>query len=224
VPPGLEVQHHSIVVRLAHWLMALSILLLIGSGWRIYNSSPIFPFAFPYALTLGGDVEAALARHNDPGVASAIEWHFAAMWGLLVSYLVFLLWGALTGHFWRDFLPISPREVWRDFTAALRFRLDHQLGHYNGVQKLFYWGALTAVALMIASGLAIWKPVQTWPLVLVFGGFQGARLVHFLVMSGIVGFLVVHVALVIIVPKTMVAMILGRATGRPHAPAMEKRP
>jgi thiosulfate reductase cytochrome b subunit len=223
--PGVEVQRHSIVVRLAHWLMALSIVLLIGSGWRIYNSSPIFGFTFPETFTLGGDVEAALARHNDPGVATAIAWHFAAMWGLFVSYLVFVLWGSVSGHFWRDFLPLSPREVWRDFTAALRFRLDHQLGHYNGVQKLFYWGVMALVALMLLSGLAIWKPVQTYPLVALFGGFQGARLVHFLVMAGIVSFMVVHVALVILVPKTLVAMIAGRATARPHAKApTEKRP
>lgn len=224
VPPGLEIQRHSIIVRLAHWLMALSILTLIGSGWRIYNSSPIFDFTFPETFTLGGDVDAALARHNDPGVATAIAWHFAAMWFLLVSYLIFLLWGALSGHFWRDFLPVSPSEVWRDFNAALRFRLGHQLGHYNGVQKLFYWGALLAVALMIASGLAIWKPVQTYPLEVLLGGFQGARIVHFFVMVGIVLFLLVHVALVILVPKTLVAMIAGRATSRPHTAAMEKRP
>jgi thiosulfate reductase cytochrome b subunit len=230
-PPGLEVQHHSIVVRIAHWLMALSIVLLIASGWRIYNSSPIFGFTFPEQFTLGGDVEAALALHNDPGVASAIAWHFAAMWILVLSYLTFILWGAFSGHFWRDFLPLSPREFWRDFTAALRFRLDHHLGRYNGVQKLFYWGVITLVALMIASGLAIWKPVQTYPLVALFGGFQGARLVHFLVMAGIVSFMVVHVALVVLVPKTLVAMIAGRATARPHADAirphadaMEKRP
>jgi thiosulfate reductase cytochrome b subunit len=222
--PELEVQSHSIVVRLAHWLMALAILVLIGSGWRIYNSSPIFDFTFPEAYTLGGDVGAALARHNDPGVATAIAWHFAAMWILLVSYLTFVLWGAVSGHFRRDFLPVYPRQVWRDFIAALRFRLPHQLGHYNAVQKLLYWAVLLGVVLMIASGLAIWKPVQTWPLEVLFGGFQGARTVHFLVMAGIVLFLVIHLALVILVPKTLIAMIAGRATARPHPTAMEKRP
>ena len=206
------VQRHPIPTRITHWLMALSILIMIGSGWRIYNASPLFDFTFPDQLTLGGDVDAALALHNDPGVASAIAWHFAAMWILVASYLGFVLWGVLSGHFRRDFLPVTPRSFWQDFTAALRFRLEHRLGHYNAVQKLFYWGVLLAVALMIASGLAIWKPVQTYPLELLFGGFQGARLVHFLVMAGIVLFLIVHVALVILVPKTFVAMVLGRAS------------
>ena len=125
--------------------MALSVLVMVGSGWRIYNASPIFPFTFPEWATLGGDVEAALARHNDPGVASAIAWHFAGMWTLVLSWLGFVIWGVMSGHFRRDFLPVSPRGFWRDFTAALRFRLDHRLGEYNAVQKVFYWGALLAV-------------------------------------------------------------------------------
>jgi thiosulfate reductase cytochrome b subunit len=217
----LDVQRHAIVVRLAHWFMAFAILVMIGSGWRIYNASPIFDFRFPEAITLGGDVEAALARHNDPGVASAIAWHFAGMWVLLVAYLAFVLWGLLTGHFWRDFLPVSPRAFLRDFIAAARFRLEHHLGTYNAVQKVFYWGALGLVLLMIVSGIAIWKPVQSYPLELLFGGFQGARVVHFLGMAGIVGFLLVHVALVAVVPSTLVAMVLGKASAPAHTPHPE---
>jgi thiosulfate reductase cytochrome b subunit len=212
-----NVQKHALPVRLAHWLMAFSILVMIGSGWRIYNASPIFDFTFPEWATLGGDVEAALALHGDPGVATAIAWHLAGMWLLLISYLVFLLWGALSGHFWRDFLPVSPRSFWHDFVAAARFRLEHRLGEYNAVQKAFYWGVLTAILVMMVSGLAIWKPVQTYPLEVLFGGFQGARVIHFFAMAGIVGFLVVHLALVALVPSTLIAMIVGRFEH--HAPS-----
>ncbi len=127
--------------------------------------------------------------HNDPGVASAIAWHFAAMWLLLLSYLGFMVWGIVTGHFWRDYLPVGPKSFWRDFSAAARFKLAHSLGEYNAVQRVFYWGALGAVAMMVLSGIAIWKPVQTYPLEVLFGGFQGARLVHFLFMTAIVLFL-----------------------------------
>jgi thiosulfate reductase cytochrome b subunit len=142
-----------------------------------------------------------------------------------VSYLVFVAWGIVTGHFLRDFLPVGPNSFLRDFIAALRFRLAHRLGEYNAVQKLFYWGVLALVLLMLVSGLAIWKPVQTYPLERLFGGFQGARLIHFLGMAGIVGFMVVHVALVVLVPKTFVAMTLGRATAQAHqdGPHQEKR-
>nr|WP_294546115.1 cytochrome b/b6 domain-containing protein [uncultured Rhodopila sp.] len=213
----LEVQTHPIAARITHWLMALAILLLIGSGWRIYNASPIFDFRFPEAVTLGGDVEDALALHNDPGVASALAWHFAAMWLLALSYLGFVLWNTITGHFRRDFLPIGPRLFWRDFVAAATFRLQHRLGEYNVVQRVAYWGALGSVAMMLLSGIAIWKPVQTYPLEVLFGGFQGARIAHFVFMTAIVLFIVIHVALVILVPKTFVAMTLGRATAVPHA-------
>jgi thiosulfate reductase cytochrome b subunit len=206
-------QHHPLSRRILHWVMAVSILVMIGSGWRIYNASPIFGFIdFPEWMTLGGDVQASLARHGDPGVASAIAWHFAAMWTLAASYLLFVGWGLVTGHFRRDFLPIHPKTVWRDFVAALTFRLQHRLGEYNAVQKTAYVGVLGLVALMILSGVVIWKPVQTYPLELLFGGFQGARLVHFLVMAGIVVFLVVHVGLTLLVPRTFQAMVLGRAT------------
>ena len=213
---NLETQTHPLVARITHWLMALAILILIGSGWRIYNASPIFAFTFPEQFTLGGDVEAALALHNDPGVASAIAWHFAAMWLLALSYLGFMLWNLFSGHFRRDFLPIGPVLFARDFYAAARFRLDHRLGEYNAVQRVAYWGVLASVAMMLLSGIAIWKPVQTYPLEVLFGGFQGARIVHFLFMAAIVLFIAIHVALVILVPKTFLAMTLGKASATPH--------
>ncbi|MBV9653398.1 MAG: cytochrome b/b6 domain-containing protein [Acetobacteraceae bacterium] len=207
--PG--VQTHAVAVRIGHWVMAFAILVMIGSGWRIYNAEPILPFRFPDWATLGGDVEAALARHGDPGVATALAWHFAGMWLLLASYLLLILWGVFSGHFRRDFLPVGPRSFLRDFLAAARFRLPHRLGEYNAVQRAFYWAVLTAIAVMIVSGIAIWKPVQTYPLELLFGGFQGARIVHFVAMCGIVLFLCVHLALVALVPSTLRAMVFGRS-------------
>jgi thiosulfate reductase cytochrome b subunit len=202
-------QHHALPARIAHWLMAIAVIIMIASGWRIYNASPIFGLTFPDALTLGGDVETALAWHNDPGVAAAIAWHFAAMWLQLAGYLAFVLWGALSGHFRRDFLPLGPRAFWRDFTAAARLRLPHAAGQYNAVQKAFYWGVVADLLLMLVSGLAIWKPVQTYPLERLFGGFQGARIVHFLGMTPIALFLPVHVTLVVLVPRTFLAMTIG---------------
>ena len=208
---GHGVQEHAVAVRIGHWLMAIAILVMIGSGWRIYDASPIFPFRFPVWATLGGDVEASLAWHGDPGTATAIAWHLAGMWLLFASFLLMLLWGVLSGHYRRDFLPLTPKSFIRDVTAALTFRLQHRLGEYNAVQKLLYWCALIGVLVMIVSGIAIWKPVQTWPLTMIFGGFQGARLVHFLVMSGLVLFVIVHLALVALFPSTLLAMVTGRS-------------
>jgi thiosulfate reductase cytochrome b subunit len=218
--PG--VQTHALPVRITHWTMAVAILIMIGSGWRIYNAEPILPFRFPVWATLGGDVDAALALHGDPGVATAIAWHLAGMWLLVGAFSLFLLWGILSGHFRRDFLPWSPRAFLSDFIAAARFRLEHRLGEYNAVQKIFYWAVMTAILVMVVSGIGIWKPVQTYPLELLFGGFQGARVVHFLGMVGIVGFLVIHLSLVALVPSTLIAMIVGRFGHAPNPDAGER--
>ncbi|HEY6432463.1 MAG TPA: cytochrome b/b6 domain-containing protein [Acetobacteraceae bacterium] len=207
---------HSLILRIAHWLLAIAVLILIGSGWRIYNASPIFPFRFPEWATLGGNVDVALARHNDPGVATAIAWHLAAIWLFFAAVLLLTFYGLFSGHFRRDWLPLTPRSFLRDFIAAARFRLAHSLGTYNAVQKAFYWGVLFALVMMLLSGLAIWKPVQLAPLTALFGGFQGARLVHFIFMSALALFVVVHLALVALVPKTLLAMLVGHASAPIH--------
>ncbi len=214
-------QHHHWIVRLSHWGQAVAILVMVGSGWRIYNQEPVLPFlTFPEALTLGGAIKDTLSRDNDPGVANAIAWHFAGMWLLGVSFLAFMLFGLLSGHFRRDYLPVGPRSFLRDFIAAATLKLDHALGSYNAVQKVFYIGVLFAITMMLISGIAIWKPVQTYPLEVLFGGFQGARAVHFFFMCAIVAFMAVHVALVALVPKTLVAMVLGRAGHAEPPPAL----
>jgi thiosulfate reductase cytochrome b subunit len=214
---GPDIQLHSRVARLAHWCQAIAIVIMIGSGWRIYDNVPILPFEFPYWITLGGNKYLATATSNDWGTGNAIAWHFAGMWLLLFGFGLFVLNGVLTGHFRRDFLPLTPRAFLRDFVAAATFRLGHRLGEYNAVQKMFYWSVMFAIAMMFASGLAIWKPVQLGWLTWVVGGFPAARVVHFVFMSAIVGFLAIHVVLVILVPKTFVAMVLGRAEDHHHA-------
>ena len=135
------------------------------------------------------------------------------MWLLVVNFAVYLAYGFASGHFRRDFLPLGPRAVLADFVAALRFRLAHRLGHYNAVQKAAYVGVLAAMLLTVLSGLSIWKPTQFQELTWLFGGFDNARVVHFLGMAAIVAFILVHLALVILVPKTLVAMIVGKTSG-----------
>jgi thiosulfate reductase cytochrome b subunit len=188
---------HPRVIRLTHWINAFAMACMIMSGWRIYDASPLFDFTFPARLTLGG------------WLAGAIAWHFAAMWLLFANGLVYLTYGLVSGHFRASFLPLGPAAVWRDLTAALSFRLPHELGRYNAVQRLLYTIVVLLGAAAIVSGLAIWKPVQLAPLTALLGGYEGARVVHFLAMSGIVGFVVVHLALVVLVPKTLLPMIVG---------------
>ena len=194
---------HPLAVRVTHWASAAAVVCLILSGWQIYNASPLFGFSFPRWMTLGG------------WLGGAIAWHLAAMWLLVASGLAYGAYGILSRHFARSFLPIRPTAVWQDLRAALAFRLAHTLGRYNAVQRLFYVVVLLLLVLAVLSGLGLWKPVQFQGMVGLMGGYEAARRVHFAAMSGIVGFLAVHLALVAIVPSTLWAMITGRA--RMHA-------
>jgi len=187
-------------VRITHWINALAMFIMIGSGWQIYDASPLFDFLeFPSGLALGG------------WLAGALLWHFAAMWLLLVNGVVYVTLGVATGRFRRKLLPIRPRAVLDDFVAALRGRLSHDdLTVYNSVQRLLYAGVLIAGVVIVLSGISIWKPVQFKYVTALFGGYDIARYVHFFAMAAIVAFLTVHVALALIVPKSLRAIILGR--------------
>ena len=187
-------------VRAMHWANAVAMILMIMSGWQIYNASPLFSFLrFNTSITLGG------------WLGGALLWHFAAMWLLMVNGLIYLITGFATGRFRRKLLPISPGGVISDVKAALTFRLAHDdLSKYNYVQKLLYAGIIVVGVVIVLSGLSIWKPVQLYWLSVLFGGYEIARYVHFFCMAAIVVFLIVHVALAILVPKSLRAMIIGR--------------
>jgi thiosulfate reductase cytochrome b subunit len=186
-------------VRTMHWINALAMILMIMSGWQIYNASPLFGFRFSHAITLGG------------WLGGALLWHFAAMWLLMVNGLAYLITGLATGRFRRKLLPITPSGVIADARAALTFKLAHDdLSKYNYVQKLLYAGIIAVGIVIVLSGLSIWKPVQLQWLTALFGGYDVARYVHFICMSAIVAFLIVHVLLALLVPKSLRAMIIGR--------------
>jgi thiosulfate reductase cytochrome b subunit len=208
---------HPLVVRLTHWTWALGVLILIGSGLRIYESDPLFNFSFPMWMTLGGSYEDANRLHNDFGLAGALLWHFAAMWLLFLSLPVFLVWAAISGHFRKKYLPVTAREVAGNVVDVLRWRLPHVVGVRNAVQKLLYAFALVLMVAMVLSGLVLWKAVQFHTLGLLMGQYEGARYVHFFGMVGIVLFVIVHVALTVLVPKVLPPMITGRAPAEPAA-------
>jgi thiosulfate reductase cytochrome b subunit len=185
-------------VRACHWINALAILVMIGSGWQIYNASPLFKFEFSKHIALG------------QWLGGALLWHFAAMWMLVINGIVYVTLGLATGRFRRKLLPIYPSQVFADAKAALTFKLAHDdLSHYNAVQKVLYAGVILTGILIVLSGLSIWKPVQFQELTALFGGYDFTRYVHFFAMAVIVGFLGVHVALALLVPKSLRAMIAG---------------
>jgi len=202
VPMGrTTVTIHPLWVRVTHWVNALAMLVMIGSGWQIYDASPLplFRFEFPTSITLGGDLPTGLA------------WHFAAMWLLAANGLVYVGLGLASGRFRAKLFPIRGRDIVADMAAALRGKLAHDdLAVYNAVQKLLYLGVILAGVVIVLSGLSIWKPVQLQWLTALFGGYDAARYVHFFAMSTIVLFLVVHVVVALLVPKSLRAMIIGR--------------
>jgi thiosulfate reductase cytochrome b subunit len=190
---------HPLPVRIAHWVNALAVLVMLLSGWKIYNASPLFGFSFPDELTLGG------------WLAGALQWHFAAMWLLAANGMLYLAYGLASGHLQRRMLPLSPRAALTDVLNALRGRLAHDdLSMYNAAQKLAYVAAIALAIGLILSGLALWKPVQLYWLAAPMGDYEGARLLHFLCMAGLALFIFVHVAMVALVPRTFLTMITGK--------------
>jgi len=191
---------HPLLVRITHWINVLAVLMMVTSGWQIYNASPLFPFVFPAEVTLGG------------WLAGALQWHFAAMWLLALNGLVYLVYGIVSGHFRRKLLPLSPRAVLRDVASAFRGRLAHDdLSRYNAAQRAAYLALIFFLALLVASGLALWKPVQLFWLASLMGDYEGARYVHFFSMAAVVFIVLVHVLMVILVPRTFPTMLTGRA-------------
>ena len=190
---------HPLPLRIMHWIYAAAIFIMIGSGWKIYNDDILFSFLrFPDAVVIGKWAQYGL------------QWHFFGMWIFVLNGIAYFCYGIISGRFWQKLLPISPREVFVTVGEALRFRLRHDdLTHYNAVQKVLYLGVMAVGVLIVMSGLALWKPVQFSELANLFGSFQTIRLIHFLCMTAIVAFIVVHVTLALLVPRSLLAMLTG---------------
>jgi thiosulfate reductase cytochrome b subunit len=195
---------HPLLVRICHWVNVLAIFIMMFSGWRIYNAAPVFPaITFPQEWTLGG-------WH-----AGSIQWHFAGMWLLALNGLAYVGYGILAGHWRRHFFPLRIADVRREIGNLLRLKVSHEVGVYNVFQKSAYLGVVLMLVAIVLSGAAIWKPVQLWWLAGAMGGYEGARIVHFLAMAGIAGFVLIHVMMVALVPSTLPPMFTGRAWRSP---------
>lgn len=186
-------------VRVTHWLNAIAVIIMIMTGFKIYNASPIFDFMIPKVLTMGG------------WLGGALLWHFAFMWLLLANGLIYIILNFTTGRIWKKFFPIRPKELIQDVLDTLKGKLSHEdLSKYNAVQKIAYLSAIVDLILLVISGLAIWKSVQFPLLRDLMGGYENARIVHFFAMSFIVFFIAVHIVMVALVPKTLLIMTRGK--------------
>ncbi|ACC74109.1 cytochrome b/b6 domain-containing protein [Paraburkholderia phymatum] len=191
---------HPLWLRITHWLNAFAALIMMFSGWRIYDASPVFRgIVIPPSITLGG------------WLGGALQWHFAAMWLLVFNGIVYLALNIASGRFVAKFFPLSPRAVLHDFIAAVSGKLSHaDLRQYNAVQKLAYLAIIVDLAVLVLSGLAIWKSVQFPLLRELMGGYDNARIVHFCAMAVMAAFVVVHIAMVALVPRSLLTMLRGR--------------
>ena len=190
---------HPLWLRITHWINALAVVLLATSGWRIYNAAPLFSFSLPASLTLGG------------WLGGALQWHFFAMWLLAVNGAVYLLMNVLSGRLRRRFFPLSPRALLVDLGAAFKGKLAHaDPAHYNAVQRAAYLFVMLDSVVLVLSGLVLWKSVQFPLLRTLMGGYDNARLVHFVAMAALVGFVLVHLLMVALLPRTLLAMLRGR--------------
>lgn len=185
-------------LRLMHWINAFAVIVMTLSGWRIYNGTQFLHFHIPSHLTIGG------------WLAGALQWHFAAMWLLVINGLAYLIVNIVTKRLWTQFFPLSPRLIFDDLLATFKGRLSHdEVGHFNAVQKIAYLFVMVDIIVLVMSGLVLWKSVQFPILRTLMGGYEASRYIHFYAMTGLVAFFIVHIVMALLVPKTIKAMITG---------------
>jgi thiosulfate reductase cytochrome b subunit len=189
-----------VYVRLTHWLNAIAVIVLIMSGLKIYNASPIFDFLIPNTITIGG------------WLGGALLWHFSAMWLLVINGLTYLIFNLYTKRALKKFFPITLSGIIKDLLDTFKGKLSHEdLSVYNTIQKLAYLSIIFDLIFLVMSGLVVWKSVQFPVLRELIGGFDNARVIHFFCMAYAVFFLFIHLVMVALVPKTLLIMIRGKA-------------
>ena len=128
-----------------------------------------------------------------------MAWHFALAWVFVLNGLAYCLFLVISGQ-WRHLLPRreSLREAvgiaLRDLAFWKRPELAPGGEKYNHAQRLAYTGVIVLGALMVVTGLAIYKPAKLAWLAAALGGYQAARTEHFLITCLFVGFFFVHIA------------------------------
>jgi thiosulfate reductase cytochrome b subunit len=182
-------------VRATHWIHVASFFTLLASGWQIYAADPFWVPAFPEWATLGGSL---------PG---ALQWHFAAMWVFVANGVVAVVTLVASGRLRRLYLSVSRASFTADLKRFVRNPLDHGDGGRNAIQKLAYLGVLVVLALEVASGLSLWKPVQFQALSALLGGYEMTRRIHFTGMATLACFVAGHVALALASPQLLLPML-----------------
>jgi thiosulfate reductase cytochrome b subunit len=204
-------------IRITHWCNAVFVVLMVGSGLQILGAYPAlgprgaqywwYPLqnvAPPGWLTIGG------------WLAGGRHWHFAIAWFFIANGLIYVVYFFASGE-WRRRLFRPDRDTGnavRQFAYYIGVRKEPPPEHfYNGLQRFAYSGVLLLGIVMVLSGLAIYKPVQFYPLTLIFGGYDGARVVHLAGLCLFAIFVAVHIVLVSLQPRELLNMVSGGKRG-----------
>lgn len=181
--------HHPLVIRITHWINVVVLAIMIASGLRIYNASPIWEFTFPSVLTLGG------------WLAGARMWHFFAMWLLFANGILWVTYNILTRH-GRE-TTIFRKEDIHGILPMILYYLRISKKHppvrkYNALQKLAYTSVILIGFGSLVSGISIYWPVQFGWMTNLFGGYNSARVWHFIFTSAFIFFFFGHIVMVVI--------------------------
>jgi thiosulfate reductase cytochrome b subunit len=234
VPTAAVPPRHSALVRVTHWITTLCFLALLVTGVEILISHPRF-----YWGETGNVMTRPLFQLPIPSSRSTVPtgygyvlpdqngWsrylHFQAAWLVVLTGLLYVIFGLLTGHLRRNLLPPRAGLSWRALSTVianhLRFRSPSEAGawSYNLLQRLTYLFVIFVLfPLVIWTGLAMSPAIASAvpAAVTVLGGQQSARTIHFFVSVFLLLFLLVHIIMVCRagVRNRMRAMITGRTS------------
>lgn len=226
---GVSTYRHPVVVRLTHWTNVVAVLVMLTSGMQIYNAHDSLDwgqqsnFADPW-LAFGKFPDwMTLPPYQD--LATGRRWHLFFAWVFLINGLIYVLYGLLSRRLGRRLIPDA--EGLRSIGATIRehakfhFHKGEEARRYNVLQQLTYLAVIfVLLPLLILTGLTMSPGFNAIApqLLDVFGGRQSARTLHFFSAAGLVGFIVLHVALVVLAGfwNNMRSMITGRFTLEPE--------
>ena len=211
------VYEHPWVVRFTHWVNAVALFVMVGSGLQIFRAFPSFGAKIPQKDLLHWPKGIAIGGWLGGG----LQWHMTFLWIYIASGLFYVLYEVFSANYKQVlFTPKDIPGVWPMVRYYFFFGAKPPAREaYNPLQKLAYSSAVSLGLLSVVTGIAVWKPVQFSWLARLMGGFHWARVWHFAVMWAIVAFVFGHLVMVILHGwNNFVSMLTGWKKNPDYAP------